>query len=97
MTEGNRTVRLFITGRVQGIGFRYWCVREAQRLGIDGWVRNRKDGSVEAVAHGTAEAVGALIEACRRGPSAAAVEEVHVSDADMMEAGPHGFREQPTA
>ena len=46
MTPDRRTVRLFITGRVQGVGYRIWCVREAGRLGLDGWVRNRRDGSV---------------------------------------------------
>ena len=97
MTPDRRTVRLFITGRVQGVGYRIWCVREAGRLGLDGWVRNRRDGSVEAVAHGATAAVGEFVEACRHGPAGAAVQEVHVSDADMMEAGPHGFREAPTA
>lgn len=97
MTAGVRSVRLFITGRVQGVGYRYWCVRQATRLGLDGWVRNRLDGSVEAVAHGADQAVGELIEACRRGPSGAAVEGVHVSDADPSDAGMPGFREDPTA
>ncbi|HEY9567122.1 MAG TPA: acylphosphatase, partial [Thalassobaculum sp.] len=67
MTTGAKSVRLFITGRVQGVGYRDWCVREAGRLGIDGWVRNRRDGSVEAVAHGAAEAVDGFTQACRQG------------------------------
>ena len=97
MTVGRRTVRLYVTGRVQGVGFRWWCVREAERLGLDGWVRTRRDGSVEAVAHGETAAVEALIEACRSGPPGARVDGVHVSDADTMEAGPRVFRQEATA
>ena len=63
-----------IRGRVQGVGYRYFVEREAQSRGLEGWVRNRRDGSVEAVFSGPAEAVTAMIEACRRGPSSARVE-----------------------
>ena len=66
-----RTVRLTITGRVQGVGYRLWAERAATALGIRGWVRNRADGSVELMATGSKEAVAALIEACRQGPRAA--------------------------
>ena len=97
MTRGIRSVRLFITGRVQGVGFRWWCVSQATHLGLDGWVRNRLDGSVEAVATGPEDAVDDLVEACRHGPRGAAVEGVFVSDADPSEAGPHGFEQAPTA
>lgn len=97
MTIGVKSVRLFITGQVQGVGYRFWCVRQAERLGIDGWVRNRLDGSVEAVAHGPAAAVEQFMQACRQGPRGAAVDGVHVSDADPSEAGMPGFRQDPTA
>jgi acylphosphatase len=71
------TRRLEMRGRVQGVGFRYAMQREAQRLGVRGWVRNRRDGSVEALAHGEAQAVERLIEWARRGPPAAHVAELH--------------------
>jgi acylphosphatase len=65
---------VMIRGRVQGVGYRYFVEREAQSRGLEGWARNRRDGSVEAVFSGPAEAVTAMIEACRRGPSSARVE-----------------------
>lgn len=76
-----QTRRLEIRGRVQGVGFRYAMQREAERLGVRGWVRNRRDGSVEALAHGEAHAVERLIEWARRGPPAAQVAEVRTAAA----------------
>lgn len=70
--------RLVITGRVQGVWFRGSMAQEAQRLGVTGWVRNRADGSVEAMVAGTAEQVAALLNWARRGPPNAAVEHVAV-------------------
>ncbi|MDD5250958.1 MAG: acylphosphatase [Rhodocyclaceae bacterium] len=70
--------RLIITGYVQGIGYRYSMVMAAQRLGVAGWVRNRRDGSVEAMIAGSAEQVAAIIGWARRGPAGAAVEHVAV-------------------
>lgn len=69
---------LIISGRVQGVAFRACMVREAQLLGITGWVRNRADGSVEAMVAGTAEQVAAIMNWARRGPPAADVEHVAV-------------------
>jgi acylphosphatase len=63
-----------IRGRVQGVGYRYFVEREARSRDLEGWVRNRRDGGVEAVFAGRAEAVAAMIAACRRGPSSARVE-----------------------
>ncbi|MCS6932307.1 MAG: acylphosphatase, partial [Acetobacteraceae bacterium] len=68
--------RLAIAGRVQGVGFRDWLVAEATAAGLSGWVRNRTDGTVEALLAGEAEAVARVAEACRRGPPAARVERV---------------------
>jgi acylphosphatase len=68
--------RLVITGRVQGVGFRAWTQREARRRGLRGWVRNRSDGSVEALLIGDAASVDNLAEACRRGPIMARVDDV---------------------
>ena len=69
-----------ITGRVQGVSFRYWTLEEATRLRLDGWVRNRSDGSVEAVFSGPGEAVTEMLDLCHRGPRHARVDNVEVSD-----------------
>ena len=71
-------LRLEIRGLVQGVGYRWSIVEEARRLGIRGWVRNRRDGSVEAVLQGAPEAVDAILEACRSGPPAARVARVGI-------------------
>jgi acylphosphatase len=63
-----------VRGRVQGVGFRMFVEDAAAMHGVDGWVRNRRDGSVEAVFAGAAAAVRAVIEGCRRGPRGASVE-----------------------
>jgi acylphosphatase len=73
--------RVRIRGRVQGIGFRVWTEREALSRALEGWVRNRGDGSVEAVFAGPPGAVAAMIEACRHGPALAHVEAVDVQEA----------------
>jgi acylphosphatase len=88
------TVRLRITGRVQGVGYRAWAVETARRLGLRGWVRNRADGSVEALVTGDEEEVAAMIEACRDGPFAARVAEVAVSE--EVDDGSSGFTPRPT-
>jgi acylphosphatase len=71
-----KTLHLQILGRVQGVWFREAMRREAERLGVVGWVRNRPDGSVEAVAQGAPEAVDALVEWARIGPPQARVERI---------------------
>jgi acylphosphatase len=69
---------LKISGRVQGVGFRYAMSEEAERLGVTGWVRNRRHGTVEAVIDGAPDAVEALLAWARRGPRGAKVTEVEV-------------------
>jgi acylphosphatase len=78
-----RLVHLSIKGRVQGVGYRAFVELEAELRGLEGWVRNRRDGSVEAVVQGEKEIVEALIEVCRHGPPASHVIAVNVSDADQ--------------
>ena len=70
-------------GRVQGVGYRAFVAEEALRRGLDGWVRNRRDGTVEAVFSGADETVAAIIAACRLGPPAARVEAVDTEEGDM--------------
>jgi acylphosphatase len=71
--DGQTAVHLLIEGRVQGVGFRYWVGDRADRLGLDGWVRNLPDGRVEAVFAGPDDAVREMLAACRRGPRFAKV------------------------
>ena len=65
-----------IRGRVQGVGYRYWVEQQARALGLEGWVRNRRDGSVEALFAGPADVVSGMIALCRRGPASARVDAV---------------------
>jgi len=92
--RGTRTVRVRIEGRAQGVGYRYWTEEEAGELGLTGWVRNRHDGSVEALFSGAAENVAEMLERCRDGPRSAMVTCVTV----LEEGGsaPGGFAVLPT-
>ncbi len=87
--------RLAITGRVQGVGYRDWALATGRRLGVAGWVRNRSDGSVEALVVGEEATVGAMIEACRQGPSLARVDAIDVEPVDL-DVLPEGFTRLPT-
>ena len=82
--------RVIVRGRVQGVFFRDSTRTEAQRAGVDGWVRNRSDGSVEAVFEGAPAGVDALVGFCRRGPEWARVDEVEVVEEPCE--GLRGFR-----
>jgi acylphosphatase len=88
-------LRLVITGRVQAVGFRAWTVGEAQRRGLRGWVRNRRDGSVEALLIGPDDALDAMVEACRHGPTVARVDKVERLPAE--DDGSRDFEPRPTA
>ena len=87
------TRHLRIRGRVQGVGFRVYMQREAQRHGVAGWVRNRHDGSVEAVVQGDTDAVEAVIAWARHGPPSARVTDIDVNTA---EGNYTGFEQRPT-
>ena len=89
-----RSARLHITGRVQGVGYRAWALQRASQLGLRGWVRNRSDGSVEALVIGEDDAVARMIEACREGPFGARVSDVAISDAE--DDGSVGFTAKST-
>ncbi len=101
-----RILRLRITGLVQGVGYRAFVDQEARRLGLEGWVRNRRDRSVEAVVAGPGDAVtgpgdaiGEMIIACRRGPPGSQVDDVAITEAAasaLAEGRPGGFWVLPT-
>ncbi len=84
---------LVISGRVQGVGFRYSMAEEAERLGVTGWVRNRRDGTVEAVIDGQDAVVEALLAWARRGPPSARVTDVTITE---MEGSFERFEMRPT-
>jgi acylphosphatase len=88
------TLRLRIEGFVQAVGFRYFAMEEARKLGIDGWIRNRSDGTVEALASGTTKTVEAFVSICMRGPPGA-----RVTNVDLHKAEPpaeRGFHRRPS-
>lgn len=82
-----KSVRVIVTGRVQGVWYRAWTEKEALVRGLDGWVRNLSDGTVEAVFSGPGQEVDDMIAACRTGPPLARVKDVTVTACDAPEAG----------
>ncbi|HUE18393.1 MAG TPA: acylphosphatase [Stellaceae bacterium] len=88
-------ILLSIQGKVQGVGYRAWARREARKHGVRGWVRNRGDGSVEALIIGDEPAVAAMAAACRRGPLWAQV--IEVSESAAADDGCVDFSESPDA
>jgi acylphosphatase len=84
--SGTKAVNALISGKVQGVWYRAWTVEEARKRGLAGWVRNRKDGTVEAVFAGPAEQVDDMVQACHQGPPLAKVAGVAVTPASS----PHG-------
>ncbi|HVL73419.1 MAG TPA: acylphosphatase [Beijerinckiaceae bacterium] len=95
-----RFVHVTFRGRVQGVGFRAFVERRAQERGLDGWVRNRRDGSVEAVLAGPASGVETVLNACREGPPGAVVETVECREEEaaglVSSNRPSGFFVMPT-
>ena len=85
--------RVLVTGRVHQVGYRDFTVRKARELGVTGWVRNRSDGSVEAVVSGDGDAIAAMLAACRRGPRFSAVERI---EEEPCEEAAGGFEIRPT-
>ncbi|MFJ4160999.1 acylphosphatase [Microbacterium testaceum] len=90
-----RTAMMTVSGRVQGVGFRYSLRAEAERLGVGGWVRNRRDGSVEAFLAGDPDAVETVIAWAHDGPGGARVDDVDVIEGTGESAS--GFEIRPTA
>ena len=91
------TRQIRVTGHVQGVGFRYAIAREAQRHGVRGWVRNRRDGTVEALLQGEADAVRRVVEWARLGPPAARVDTLSERYPEPgREARCEGFEARPT-
>ena len=85
MTEKSVNVR--IEGKVQGVWYRAWTEKAATELALDGWVRNRPDGSVEAVFSGPEDRVDTMVESCRGGPPRANVSALHVTPTDPPQSG----------
>ena len=86
--------RMHVKGKVQGVWFRAWTIEQASELGLDGWVRNRHDGSVEAVAAGAPDRIDELIARLHRGPPASRVDAVLVEDTPGVIGA--GFVQKPT-
>ena len=84
----NRTVHVLVHGRVQGVGFRAWTQHQAELHGLTGWVRNRRDGSVEAVFSGPEDLVEATLKACGQGPRGSIVERIELVEGGQEAAGP---------
>jgi acylphosphatase len=96
MHEERQTKRYFVSGMVQGVGFRMFVAREADKLGISGYTRNLFDGRVEVLAHGTAAQLEQLKAALKRGPRLSSVSGVHEEEAPMDAPYQDGFVIEPS-
>ena len=97
MPDKYDTIHVLILGRVQGVWYRAWTVEEARKHQLDGWVRNRRDGAVEAIFYGPSDLVTEMIVACRAGPPLARVDDIHVlaETTETVQKG-QGFRAKET-
>jgi acylphosphatase len=96
MTEEDNltTLRLRIEGSVQAVGYRNFAIAEARKLGIDGWVRNRADGTVEALASGSTKSVETFVGLCMRGPEGSRIKNVELHKAEPPDE--KGFHRRPS-
>ncbi len=94
LDQGHKALRIIISGRVQGVFFRDWTVRTASELNLDGWVRNRSEGTVEALIVGPEDDVDKLVKACYVGPPAAKVDNIEITPAQGITK--KGFIQKPT-
>lgn len=90
----DKSVKAIIQGRVQGVGYRDWADRQARALGLNGYVRNRRDGSVELVVAGSIECIERMLNLCRQGPRLAEVQDIEIADSSWTGTG---FEVLPTA
>jgi acylphosphatase len=88
------TLRLRIEGFVQAVGYRHYAIEEAKKLGIDGWIRNRSDGTVEAVVSGPTKTVELYVQACMRGPTGSRVDNIELGPAEPLQE--KGFKRRPS-
>jgi acylphosphatase len=88
------SMRLRIEGFVQAVGFRHFAIEEARKLALDGWIRNRADGTVEALVSGTTQAVEAFVAACARGPAGSRVKSIDLHNAEPPTE--KGFHRRPS-
>lgn len=94
MQDSLKIVKVAVKGRVQGVWFRAWTCEQAESHGLNGWVRNRQDGSIEAVLSGSRKEVDALLDLMWHGPPAAKVSSVHSEE--LHDPPGSGFHQRPT-
>jgi acylphosphatase len=94
MSDDLTTFRLRIKGQVTGVGFREWAIEEANARQLNGWVRNRSDGTVEMVISGPDDIIKQMLSRCTQGPEAAQVTNIDILREDQLPAA--GFKRQPT-
>lgn len=94
MTDDHSHLRLRVEGFVQAVGYRNFAIEEATRLGLDGWIRNRTDGTVEILVSGETKAVEAFVAASMRGPAGSRVKNVELHNAEAPDE--KGFRRRPS-